>query len=96
MLWAVAFSSVPVHRNRDSQFQISPLLLHMRPTFLISNLAHEFRCYDVQHSKNNCCEVGRFNCSGYTLWNTERYDISVIQLGKTYEVEEVFPWKICT
>ena len=31
------FSSVPVHRGRDSQFQTFPLPLHVRPTFLIGN-----------------------------------------------------------
>ena len=31
------FSSVPVHRDRDSQFQTFPLPLHVRPTFLIGN-----------------------------------------------------------
>ena len=32
-----AFSSAPVHRDRDSQFQTFLLPLHVRPTFLISN-----------------------------------------------------------
>ena len=31
------FSSVPVHRDRNSQFQTFPLPLHVRPTFLIGN-----------------------------------------------------------
>ena len=31
------FSSVPVHRDRDSQFQTFPLPLHVRPTFPIGN-----------------------------------------------------------
>ena len=29
------FSSVPMHRDSDSQFQTFPLPLHVRPTFLI-------------------------------------------------------------
>ena len=48
-----------------------------------SGLVHEFRRHDVRQSKHNCCEVGRVNCSAYTLCNTERYGVSVIQLGKT-------------
>ena len=34
----------------------------------------------MRQSKHNCCEVGGFNCTGYTPWNAERFDISVIQL----------------
>ena len=37
ILWGAVFSSVPVHRDRDSQFQTFPLPLHVRPTFLIGN-----------------------------------------------------------
>ena len=37
ILWGSVFSSVPVHRDRDSQFQTFPLPLHVRPTFLIGN-----------------------------------------------------------
>ena len=40
--------------------------------------------HDVRQSKHNCCKVGGTKCSGYTPWNTEIYDISVIQLGKTW------------
>ena len=34
---------------------------------------------NVRQSKHNCCEVGGFNCTGYTAGNTETFDISVIQ-----------------
>ena len=37
ILWGAVFSSVPVHRDRDSKFQTFPLPLHVRPTFLIGN-----------------------------------------------------------
>ena len=37
ILWGTVFSSVPMHRDRDSQFQTFPLPLHVRPIFLIGN-----------------------------------------------------------
>ena len=37
ILWGAVFSSVPVHRDRDSQFQTFPLPLHVHPIFLIGN-----------------------------------------------------------
>ena len=37
ILWGAAFSSIPEHRDRDSQFQTFPLSLHVHPTFLIGN-----------------------------------------------------------
>ena len=37
ILWGAVFASIPVHRDRDSQFQTFPLPLHVRPTFLIGN-----------------------------------------------------------
>ena len=37
ILWGAVFSSVPMHRNRDSQFQTFPLPLQVRPTFLMGN-----------------------------------------------------------
>ena len=38
ILWGAVFSSVPVHLDRDSQFQTFPLPLHVRPTFLMIQL----------------------------------------------------------
>ena len=37
----------------------------------------------MRQNKHICCEGGGFNCTGYTPWNTERFDISVIQLRNT-------------
>ena len=37
ILWGAVFSSVPVHRDRDSQLQTFPLPLHVHPTILIGN-----------------------------------------------------------
>ena len=83
ILWGAVFSSVPMHRDRDSQFQKSPLPLHVRPTFLIGNWFANLGA-TVRQSTHNFCEVGGFNCTGYTPWNTETFDISAIQLGNTW------------
>ena len=64
------------------QFPVSDIpAAVVRPTFLIGNWF--FRRHDVRQRKHNCCGVGVFNCTGYMPWNTERFYISVIQLGNT-------------
>ena len=73
-------------RASRPRFPVSdiPAAVALRASYISDRqLVREFRRHDVRQSKHNCWEVGGFNCTGYTPWNTERFDISVIQFRNT-------------
>ena len=84
ILWGTVFSSVPVHRDLDSQFQTFRLPLHVRPTFLIGNWFANLGA--MMCGKVNTIVVKLVDSTARDIrpsWNTKRFDISVIQLGNT-------------